>query len=347
MPTINCDGLGGQAMAQAGCHVLENTVEKSAMLTHALGVAGYFYKLLRQVKRYLRQNQPDLVVVVDSPAWNFHVAKEAKKLQIPVLYYVAPQMWAWGGWRIKKLRRRADQVACILPFEEEWFKKRGINAHFVGHPLFDDPANDIETIPDTFKSENFPTVALLPGSRDHEIEKLWVPMQKIARRIKEEYPKTRFVTAAAKDSYISKLQNLTDPDLRIGIYRESINSIVKNADLTLVSSGTATLEVAAANCPMIIMYYVNPIHWNLAGRWLVKTKHLSLVNILSDKELVPEFIPFYGNINKPTETALSIIKDDEKRRIMRRELREFIELIDQPGASAKVVEIIKEMLQIS
>jgi len=333
-------------MDQAGCNILENTVERSAMLTHALGLVGYYYKLLQLVKSYLAKNRPDLVVVVDSPAWNFHVAKAAQKLHIPVLYYIAPQMWAWGAWRIKKLRRRADQVACILPFEEKWFKNRGINAHFVGHPLFDNQSLDMAPMPDTYISEDFPTVALLPGSRDHEIEKLWLPMQKIARRIKEEYPTARFVSAAAKNSYISKLQNTADPDLHIEIHREGIESLVKYADLTLVSSGTATLEVAAANCPMIIMYYINPLQWNLVGRWLVKTKYLSLVNILSEKELVPEFMPFYGNINKLAETALSIIENDEKRKLMRRELSKFVASIGHPGASEKVVEIIKEMLQI-
>jgi len=115
-------------MAEAGCNLLENTVDSSAMLLYVVGKVGSYLRRFMRVRAYLAQHRPDIVVVVDSFAWNIHVARYARKLGIPVIYYVAPQFWAWAPWRIGKLRKTASEVACILPFEQDWFRKRGVDA---------------------------------------------------------------------------------------------------------------------------------------------------------------------------------------------------------------------------
>ena len=345
IPQVACDALGGEAMADAGCNLLENLTGSSAMLFHAVGQVFFYWKLLTRVKRYLRTQKPDLVVLVDSPAWNFHVAKAARALQIPVLYYIAPQLWAWGAWRTRKLRRRVDRVACILPFEEQWFTNRGIPAEYVGHPLFDDHEPPEQINEPIAEMEGTPVVALLPGSRGHEIEHLWQPMQQIAARIREKHPAARFLTAAHTESYAQMLRASSDARLGIEIRRTSIDSVVSRADLTVVASGTATLEVAAQHCPMIVMYHVSPVQWHLLGRWVLRTKYISLVNILADKELVPEFVPFSGAIDPIVEAALHLLGDKQKQQQMRGELGRLIEPIRKSGAARNVVRMVEEMLR--
>jgi len=312
-------GLGGKAMADEGCQLLENLVERSAQ-------------------------RPDLVVVVDSPAWNFHVAKAARRLDIPVLYYIAPQLWAWGSWRIKKLRKWTNQVACILPFEQQWFTERGIRAVYVGHPLFDDDRQFEALEPTPTDELNFPLVALLPGSRAHEIKHLWPSMQQIADAIRKKYPRARFVSCAPDESKAETMRRNADPDLNIDIRPTSIEAAVRHADLALVASGTSTLQVAVQNCPMIILYYVHPLQWHLVGRWVVKIKYLSLVNILAQKELVPEYMPFYRQEDQVAEKALALLADEKALRQIRLNLQKLVKPITQPGAAAKVAQIVKKML---
>jgi len=314
-------------MTQAGCTLLEHLTDRSAMLTHALGQVRFYFVLLSRIKRLFRIDRPDLVVLVDSPAWNFHVARVARRFGIPVLYYIAPQLWAWGAWRSRKLRRRVDKIACILPFEQDWFAQHRIDATYVGHPLFDQFVPADASADPAVGDARFPTVALLPGSRRHEIERLWPPMQHIAARIRKKYPAARFLSAAFDDAGVQFLDRHADPQLDIEITPTAVANITCRAHLTLVASGTATLEVAAQNCPMIIMYYVHPLQWHLAGKWLLKTKHLSLVNILAGRELVPEYMPFYRDADSVAG--------------------ELIQPLIQPGASAKVAAIIENMLAAS
>ena len=204
---IEFAGVGGPKMAAAGCELIENTVGKSVMAYNALAHVGHFYRLVKRIQRYLREQQVDLVVVCDSPAFNFHVAKAAKRAGIRTLFYVAPQLWAWGGWRIGKLRRCCDKLCCLLPFEQAWFSQRGIDTTFVGNPLLDKLPEDL-----TSYRKNYATfdprrarVALMPGSRQAEIESLWRPMQEIALKLRHTLGGIRFVTVAASEVQIGKI----------------------------------------------------------------------------------------------------------------------------------------------
>jgi lipid-A-disaccharide synthase len=343
---VQCEGLGGEAMAAAGCKLLENLVDRSAMLTHAVGQVFFYRKLLKRVKRRFAENPPDVLVAIDSPAWNFHVALAAKKLGIPVLYYIAPQLWAWGAWRIGRLQSRVDKVACILPFEEAWFRARGIEAQYVGHPLFDDEPHIPPPGPWAENNKEFPTVALLPGSRKHEIQQLWKPMQEIAKNIQKQFPQARFLTAVSSGPNEILLRRDLVDSLAIDIRRTSVEAATRYADLALVASGTATLEVAAQNCPMIVLYHVPWLQWQLVGRWLVKTPYLSLVNILAERELAPEFMPFGGRIREVTDRALSLLQNDEQRQEMREALRDLVVPILKPGAAAQTAKLVKDLLPV-
>ncbi len=345
IPHLICQGIGGNAMQISGCNLLVNLVDKSAMLGHALRQVGFFYRLKRQIRKHFLHHRPDVVVVIDSPAWNFHVAQMARQMDIPVLYYIAPQLWAWGSWRVNKLRRSANRVACILPFEEQWFRNNNIPAEYVGHPLFDDSHQVQSPSPWQEGKSLFPTIALLPGSRSHELEKLWRPMMNIARRIREEFPDARFRTAASSPKNLDYLKKNAYKDLNIDIRIVNIEAACRHADLTLVASGTATLEVAAQNCPMIILYPVHPLAWNLIGRWLVNTRFLSLVNILAGKELAPEYMPFYARQTpKVASHAITLLQSPDQLQQIRLRLRDLMEPLLAPGAAQRVSKIVQELL---
>jgi lipid-A-disaccharide synthase len=318
---IEFAGLGGIKMQAAGCSLIENTASGAVMGAAAFGHIGRYIKLINKAKKYIKNNKIDLVVVCDSPSFNFHIAKAAKEAGIGTLFYVAPQLWAWGGWRIGKLRKYCDKLCCILPFEQDWFSRRGIDATFVGNPLLDEAGGNLRTNIKDFRdfklvvslpnpSQNA-RLAILPGSRAAEIETLWPAMQQIAIRLKQKYEGITFNAVAVDEKGLAILKSRQlsgfDCDYSIGNVMEA----ARRADFAIVASGSATLQVAAAGCPMVIMYQSSKLLWHLAGKFIIKTKYLSLVNILADKELVPEFMPYFTSI-EPVVKAIELLLEDKE-----------------------------------
>ncbi|MEN8126762.1 MAG: lipid-A-disaccharide synthase [Planctomycetota bacterium] len=339
-------GFGGQRLAEAGCELLDDTVSKAAMHYKVLGQLGYYRKLIRQANEYFEQNTVDLVVVCDSPAFNFHIAKAAKKHGIPVLFYVAPQLWAWAPWRIRKLRRCCDKLACILPFEKEWFGKRGVDAEFVSNPLFDEMDIDLtgNAKPYTDYDPQSPKIALLPGSRDAEIKTLWPAMLEIAAALKEKHPQAEFTACAPDDDKKAMLQSMaTDASLPLSFETNALIDVCRRSDYAIVASGSATLQVAAAGCPMTVMYQSHKLMWHLVGRWLIQLRHLSLVNILAGKELVPEFMPYFSSINPIIDRTHDLLNNPSEMNRTSQSLTELTRPLTQRRASNAVAEIVLEM----
>jgi lipid-A-disaccharide synthase len=337
--------MGGPKMASAGCSLLENTTGKAAMIYNAFKQVFHYYGLLRRIRTFFKNNKVDLVIVCDSPSFNFHVAKAAKSAGIKTIFYVAPQLWAWGGWRIDKLRKYCDKLCCILPFEQDWFGQRGVETVFVGNPLFDelniDPAGHKRNYAD-FKPANA-RIAIMPGSRPAEINTLWLPMQQIATRLKQKYPTMTFVTVAVDVEKQQLLKEKQIPGFECQYTIGSVNETAASVDFSIVASGSATLEVTAAGCPMVIMYQSSRILWHLVGWWLIKAKYLSLVNILSDKELVPEFMPYFSSIDPIAETIEHLLEDSDTLSQISGELIKLAEPLARKKASEQVAEIIVEM----
>ena len=339
-------GVGGAKMASAGSELLETTTGKAAMIYNAFSQIGHYYKLIKRISRFLKINKVDLVIVCDSPAFNFHIAKAAKKLGIKTIFYVAPQLWAWAGWRIGKLRKCCDKLCCILPFEQDWFGRKGVDAVFVGNPLLDELEIDLAYYRKKyadFEPKNA-KIALMPGSRAAEIESLWQPMQKIAIRIKEKYPGVTFTSVAVDAERQQTLKTAQIPgfecEYTIGVVSETARAV----DFAIVASGSATLQVAAVGCPMAIMYQSSKILWHLVGRWLLKTKYLSLVNILADRELVPEFMPYFGSIEPIVEVIEQLLEDKDKLAKVSSELIKLAEPLAAKKASRQVAETAIKML---
>jgi len=340
-------GVGGPKMAQAGCKLLENTAARAAMIYKAFSQISHYYWLIKRVNDFLKSNKVDLVIVCDSPSFNFHVAKAARKTGIKTLFYVAPQLWAWAGWRIRKLRKYCDKLCCILPFEQGWFREKGVDATFVGNPLLDELQTDLRSLRRNyayFEPINL-RLALMPGSRAAEIDSLWQPMQQIALRIKEKYPAATFTTVAvdAKRKQVLQATQILGFECRYTI--DSVSDTATSADFALVTSGSATLQVAAVGCPMVIMYQSSRILWHLVGRWLVKTKYLSLVNILAGRELVPEFMPYFSSIEPIVQKIEQLLEDREKLTQLSNELIKLAEPLAAKTARDEVARIVLEMLR--
>jgi lipid-A-disaccharide synthase len=339
-------GVGGPKMASAGCRLLETTTGKAVMIYKAFRHVVHFYRLIKRITGFLKRNKVDLVIVCDSPSFNFHIAKAAKKAGIQTIFYVAPQLWAWAGWRIRKLRKYCDKLCCILPFEQDWFGQRGIEAVFVGNPLFDELNIDLANQKRQY--ENFEPknarIALMPGSRAAEIESLWLPMQQIAIRLKKQHPSETFVTVALDTEREKILKATQIPGFECQYAIGTVGSTASACDFSIVASGSATLEVTAAGCPMVIMYQSSRILWHLVGRWLVKPKYLSLVNILGGKELVPEFMPYFSSIEPIVEKIEQLLEDSNRLAQTNSELIKLTEPLARKKASEQVAEIVIGML---
>jgi len=338
-------GIGGEKMADAGCEIIENPLGKSVMIYKTFAMIGYYYKLLQRAKRKMKEADVDLVIVCDSPSFNFHIAKAAKKLGKQTLFYVAPQVWAWAKWRVPKLRRRCDRLACILPFEEQWFRDREIKSDFVGNPLFDAlDAVDVAKDYTSFDADSA-KIALMPGSRKGEIETLWVPMQEIALKIKQKYPNVSFTTVAVNPEIQEGLEQNQLDGFQCEYTTDSVCDVSKAVDFAIAASGSATLEVAAAACPMVIMYQSSRLLWHLVGWWLVQTRLFSLVNILAQWKLVPEFMPYFKSTEPIAETCIELLGDKEKLSKTSSELVNITRPLVNSNASENAAKIVVEMLK--
>ncbi len=310
LPGARCLGAGGEKMAQAGCEILVDMTAQAAMLHGPLFKLRYFHRCLKQLTSHMRECKPDVVVPIDSPALNWHVAKAARKGGWPVMYYVAPQVWAWAQWRVKKLRRLTDRVACILPFEQEFLRRRGVKADFVGHPMFDHMAPRPDQLPDLPEAASTGKwrVALLPGSRPGEIASHASAMAAVADAIKGRWPEAACTFTAPDQTAGERIADaIGGADLRIEVGRTA--EIVADSHFAVAASGTVTLEVAHYGVPMVIVYHVNRWSYNLVGRWVVRTPHLSLVNILAGREVVPELMPWHGSDRQLVDATLSMMQD--------------------------------------
>jgi len=339
-------GIGGPKMAAAGCELIESTVGRAVMGYNALAHLGHYYRLVRRVRDYLHEHPVDLVIVCDAPSFNFHVAKAAKQAGVKTLFYVAPQLWAWGGWRIRKLRRLCDKLCCILPFEERWFAGRGVDTTFVGNPLLDRLPADLGGFRRDYSrfEPGGARIALMPGSRSAEIGTLWRPMQEIAGRLKQKYPGIRFIAVAASEERRRRLEQTQVPGFVCEYSVDTVRDTAAAVDFAVVASGSATLEVASSGCPMVILYKTNRVLWHLIGRWLVHAKFFTLVNLLADRELVPEFIPYFTSIEPVLDTIDTHLHDTAGLARVSNELIDLVEPMTRKKASDETAAIVTEML---
>ena len=355
-PALIVEGVGGPEMAAAGAVIHRETVANAAMGLRGALRAGEMMTVLRWTRSHFEQSRPDLLIGVDSPSMNFHFAKVARGRGVPVLQYVAPQLWAWAAWRMRKLHKWVDRVACILPFEQEYFRAHGVNATFVGHPLFDElPLDRQGEAPAERFPARPPVIGLLPGSRKSEAQHNFPHMLEVAGRIRGAFPGTSFLvpTTSATHPVVEDLvRGGTARDWDVRFEQDRFDEMVPGCDLCLTVSGTATLHVAGFGVPMIVVYRLNPLAWYAGGRWLVRTRTFALVNLLAQhhgnghaaEHLVPEFVPWYGSNRPVIEQALEYLRHPEKLDEQRKQLRQLVRSLDHPGASMNTAKLAMEMM---
>jgi len=361
---IEIYGLGGERMERAGVKLLDNLTELAIVgFSEAINNIRAIHQIYKRTAQFLRKEKPDRIVLIDYPGFNLRVAGLAKKLKIPLIYYIGPQIWAWRRGRIKDIAELVNKMLVIFPFEEETYRKAGVDVSFVGHPLLDtiQPTKSKEEVCQKYGfNPNFPIIGLMPGSRKQEIERL-LPVMLEASRIIAEDRKVQFVLPLAGNipmSYIK--ERITEfemarpnqlkrfrrrreevPLLPILVVRDEDYSIRKILTLALVSSGTATLENAYFGIPMIIIYKVSLLSYLLA-RLLIKIPIIGLANIVAGKRVVPEFIQRKARAKEIAKVACHWLGNPNLMHEIRKELERVKEKLGTRGASKRAAKIILE-----
>lgn len=348
-PTIFIQGIGGDLMKKAGVEILIPSTEMAVVgITEVFSKLGSIINAHFTLKKILRADRPDLIILIDYPDFNINLARSANRYSVPVLYYISPQVWAWRKGRIKKIARRVDRMAVILPFEKEVYNKTSLKVDYVGHPLLDSLPTDLnreKVLKDMAISDGRPVIGLLPGSRSDEINKLLPLMIKSVEIISEHFPKLQCILPVAPTISDAQVQPCIENSLvEIKLTRNSIYGILSVCDLVFVASGTATLETAMMNTPMVIVYKVSLFSYWI-GRIVIKVPYIGLVNLVAGDGVVPELIQKDANPQRLAEEALLILNDDISRAEMTGKLKEVKNSLGMGGASKRTAEIAIEMMK--
>ncbi|MBN1343259.1 MAG: lipid-A-disaccharide synthase [Phycisphaerae bacterium] len=335
-PEARFVGLTGPRMRRLGCETVRDMTSDSAMLASAFLKVPQALMTFSRVDRLLSSRPLDLAIMVDAPTYHLPFSRRCKARGIPVLYYIAPQTWAWAEFRVNKIRSRVGRLAVIFPFEEAYFRGHGVDAVYVGHPLWDALAR--RRVDEAFVSErragNALTVSLLPGSRKHVIEEVLPGQLEVARTLRRRFEGLGLMISAADaeaEGVIAEI--LRRSGLDIPVFRSRHIDLINAADLVLVASGTAAVETAYHHKPMVVMYNASRVGYHLLGRWLIRTKYFCMVNILAGREVVPEFMPYYRSTEPIAARAVELLADPERRRRMSEALAEVIDPHVKTGAS--------------
>jgi lipid-A-disaccharide synthase len=344
-PELRFFGIGGERLKSAGVEIRVDAHELSVVgITEAVSRLPKVFSAVNVLKAGFDREQPELLILIDFPDFNLHMAKEAKKRGIPVLYYISPQIWAWRSGRIRTIRRNVDRMAVILPFEAEYYQRRNVPATFVGHPLLDyyqEPASGPSGDP-----EKTQAVGLLPGSRRSEIEKNLPVMLAAAVRIHAAVPGLRFLVSVAPGIKAHWVEEWTRPYLplmEIEPAAGEVRAVFEKSSLVLAASGTITLEAAIFGVPMIILYRVSPISYYL-GRALVNVPHIGLANLISGERVVPELIQKAANPADIAREAILLLRNPERLERMREKLRAVRHLLGTPGAAERTADMALRMI---
>lgn len=348
-PAISFYGIGGKHMEEAEVKILIPASDMAVVgLTEVFSKIHKIAKARRKLKSLLKNNRPDLFIPIDYPGFNIHMAGLAKRYNVPVLYYISPQVWAWRTGRVKKIAKRVDRMAVILPFEEEFYRERGIDVEYVGHPLLDSIPQDLDRVEIIRKLdlENaYPVLGVLPGSRNEEIRNHLPVMIKAIEILSSRYPHLRCLLPLAPTIAPDLVQSfLKQSSTEINISQSSFYETLKACDLALVASGTATVETAIMGVPMVLVYRASPITSWVAKR-VIKVPFIGLVNLVAGERVIPELIQYDVTPDRLAHEALEILEGGQKRENMIEKLGIVRERLGSGGASERTARIAMEMLK--
>jgi lipid-A-disaccharide synthase len=339
-------------MAAAGCRLHEDLTRLAVMwFARVLVNLHNFWNLASRADRYFRHHRPDAVVLIDYPGFNWWIARRAKAHGIPVFYYGAPQLWAWAGWRVRKMRRFVDHVLCKLPFEEAWYRERGCNATYVGHPYFDQLRT--EKLDAAFleqqKRAGRPLVAILPGSRTQEVQNNFAAFLKAARIVHGMMPGVRFAVAAFKESQAEMVRaQIAGSGLAIEVHVKRTAELIHAADCAMAVSGSVSLELLYHTTPSVILYQISRLAF-FAQRFFRKVRYITLVNLLTSDDLFPKPPRGYPGMFDPNDAKDAAVLmpeyltcSDKSQQIA----GHIVEWLTSPAKRATRVRELKEVKQV-
>ncbi len=346
VPEIDCFGIGGRKMEQAGCRLLFDSKAIAVMglfevVKHFSAIRAAWHKALDA----LITEKPDCLILIDYPGFNLRFAEKAKALGIKVLYYVSPQIWAWRKGRVHKIKEVVDHMAVILPFEEAIYKEAGVPVTFVGSPLLEqiNPCDKMKAREQLMLSQNAIIVGLLPGSRESELSRLLPELIDTAEVLKRRYPHIQFVVPLADTVRESDIwPYVDDANVPIVLIKRNSHLAMSAADVLIGSSGTATLEAAILGVPMVVIYKMNPLTFAVAKR-VVKIPFISLPNILVKKAIYPELIQDKAESKYMAEIVQNLLDDEVKVENIKKDLASVVKILGKKGAGKRVAEIALDL----
>ncbi len=338
-------GLGGRHLREAGASLTADFGGLSVTgLLEVFRVLPRTYATYRGLVRAAKTNRPDVLVAVDFPDFNFRLAAAVRRLGVPVVYYISPQLWAWRRGRMKTMQRIADRVLVIFPFEEAIYREAGIPVQWVGHPLLDlarPPASRSAFLSELGLDSRRPVVALLPGSRHNELAAILPNLVSAAALIRERVPAVQFVAARAPhldDGSFAPLNRLTG----VVVTEGRADDVLAVADLALVASGTVTVQAALHECPMIVVYRLSSLTYRL-GKPFVHVDTYAMANLVAGRRVVPELIQDDFTPERVAAEALRVLTDPAHAASVRRDLHDVRGRLGTPGASRRAAEAVLDV----
>jgi lipid-A-disaccharide synthase len=354
-PDTTVVGLGGPQLAAAGAELLDDYRGLAVTgLTEVIAKLPKSSQVMSRLVQSARDHRPDALVVIDFPDFNLRLAKRVKKLRVPVVYYISPQVWAWRARRMKTILEVADRLLVIFPFEEGVYRQAGAPegfVEFVGHPLVDlaRPAAGREAFLRRLGLEpGAPTIAILPGSRPNEVTRLLDDMMAAAALIRSQVPAAQFVVARApflKDQQFASVRQsgAAAPAAPVAIVEGDTDTVLASSDVVLTASGTATVQAALHDKPMVVVYRVSPLTYRL-GRSLVKLDTFAMVNLIAGERIVPELIQHDFTPEAAAREIVSMLTDTARAARVRQGLARVRERLGPPGASRRAAEAILRLV---
>ncbi|MFP4687444.1 MAG: lipid-A-disaccharide synthase [bacterium] len=328
----------------AGARLVENLVEHTVIgFTEIIGSLPYFFRLLRRLEKFVVKNSIDRVVFIDFPGFNLRLASRLEKHDVKLIYYITPQVWAWGEKRVSKLERLFDELLVIFPFEKKFFEERGVKARFVGHPLVEE--KKLDSSESAFAGLNIEPgtslVSFFPGSRRREVERHLPVMLEAARNLENRYQGWRFVFSAASSIGQGFLEDyFSSEDIeKFYIWNGPSRGLLEDSRLAVLASGTVTMEAAFAHTPMIVGYKTSRFSY-LLGRLLARIDKAAMPNILSSTNLAPELIQSDFNVKNLIQLVSSYIENPEKRETQVEWLKKETEIFAGKKPTDEVAKVI-------
>lgn len=346
---LKLEGIGGRLMGEAGVRLLADIRELGVVgVLEVLGHWRAIWRVFQGVRQRLIEDPPDLLILIDYPDFNLRVAKVAKRLGVPVIYYISPQVWAWRSGRVRQIAQRVEKMLVIFPFEKSFYDAVGVDCVFVGHPLMD----DLQTLPSKEElraqlglEQGRRTVGLFPGSRRQEVCRMLPAMMTAMKRLKKRVPGLQLLLSVASSLDMAWVRSLAAsqglPELRF-IYGEP-ERVIAASDALVASSGTVTLQAAVREVPLVIVYKVSFLTY-LLGRLLIRTDHVGMANIVAEEEVAPELLQGRMTPEAIEGEVHRILTEPSRCDRLKKGLAQVKIRLGPPGASSRAAQVILDYM---